>query len=179
MLFRDYIPSRGLHISTAHPTITPETKASLFFGMYEPDEVLLVKKFARTDLDVVDVGSSLGVIASHIGRRLDHGRRLVCVEANVNLLDRLGYNLHHNAPSCNFTVLHAAIHYEATKPLAFKPGVTNIDGTVQLSTLEVQEAHVPPLTLDTLVSDLSISRYLLICDIEGSEAGIILDDRSL
>lgn len=179
-LFKDLVPNRGLRFATDHPSITPEIKASLALGLYEREEVRLVRNHARTDLDVLDLGSSLGVIASHIGRRMESGRRLVCIEANTQLLHHLRLNVLHNAPCCDLTVLHAAIHYEATESdLFFRPGKTNVEGSIQDAASAAEDHSVSPLTLEKLVSDLSVKGYLLICDVEGAEVGMILEDPAL
>lgn len=179
-LFGDLIPSRGLRIATNHPLITPEIKASLFLGLYEREEVRLVKQFARTDLDVVDLGSSIGVVACHVGRGLDKGQRLICVEANDTLLEPLRRNILRNAPACNFTVVHAAINYEGTSSLSFTPGATIVQGVVQQDHAGRTSRYcVSPLTLDRIINDFDLKSYLLVSDIEGSEAGMILDDPSL
>lgn len=85
----DETPSRGLRVMTAEPIVMPATKASLFWGLYESAEVRFVKEHLRPDLDVIEAGSSIGVVSSHVAKRLRPGRKLICVEADHRLLGTL------------------------------------------------------------------------------------------
>src|ERR1700730_12780210 len=64
LVFRDRIPSRGSLIHTKDKAVVPSVKAALFWGLYESAEVRFVKEFLRSDLDVIELGSSLGVVTS-------------------------------------------------------------------------------------------------------------------
>jgi len=110
-LFRDQIPCEGCVIDTSDEVIAPRVKAKLFLRGYEHDEIRFVKRHLRRDLDVIELGSSLGVVAAHIARKLDPGRRLVCVEANPALLKSIWTNVHQNAPHARLDVVSGAVEY--------------------------------------------------------------------
>src|SRR5690349_5654721 len=62
-MHRDRIPFGRLTIDTAHGVISARTKARIFFGIYESAEVRCIRTRLRNDLDVVELGSSIGVLS--------------------------------------------------------------------------------------------------------------------
>ena len=128
-MLHDRITSAGCDVDTSHAAISPSIKASLFWGLYESAEIRLVQRYLRPDLDVVELGSSLGVVACHIRRILSPDRRLVCVEADSSLLPILTSTLQRNACAGNLTIVAGAIDYRARGSAgALRPGSTSIEG---------------------------------------------------
>jgi hypothetical protein len=115
----DEIPNMGCVIETGSPLVVPRVKAKLFLRGYEPVEINFVKKYLHPDRDVIDLGSSLGVVASHVGRKLHAGRRVICVEANPQLLDIIRQNVTRNAPHVRVETVSGAVDYPPDRrPLA-------------------------------------------------------------
>src|SRR3569623_1218634 len=127
MLFSDRIPCRGVRVDT-RANVTDEVKAKLFWGIYESSEIRFIQQYLRPDLDVVELSSSLGVVASHIAQRIA-GRRLICVEANPSLKETIQANLRANAGAVDCRVVEAAIDYDATGAgvTGFVKGRNNLD----------------------------------------------------
>ena len=69
----------------------------IFWGFYESAELRLIRKHLPATLDVVELGGSLGVVAAHIGQRLEPGRQLISVEANPALIEALRTNITRSA----------------------------------------------------------------------------------
>lgn len=178
LLFRDRIWSRGCVIDTRHPFVTPAIKASLLWGLYESTEVRFVRRYLRSDLDVVELGSSIGVIASQIASRLDRSRLLVCVEANPWLLDQIRVNVDRNAPGARVAIVHGALDYSCDERpwVEIALGERNIDSRVRRPEPGESFAKAPTLTLGRILADQGIREYALVCDIEGAEAGIVERD---
>ena len=175
-VYRNRIPSRGCLIDTGG-TMSPIVNAYLFWGLYESAEIRFVQQYLRRDLDVLELGSSLGVVACHIARRLDQGRRLVCVEANGELLSLIKTNLDRNVSGTTPTILHGAIDYSVpvgtAVPLAL--GDTNLTSvTAHNSEMLETTATAPAITLGAVLRQHSIDDYALVADIEGAEAGMLL-----
>jgi FkbM family methyltransferase len=177
-IFQDRIPSHGFRIHTASAAVQPWVKASLFWGMYESAEMRFINKYLRPDLDTVELGASLGVITSEISRKLNHSRRIVCVEANPSLIETLQKNINENCVDRNVRVVHAAIYDSGTKEgfvkLAF--GDDNTDSRITETFLK-NSVSVPAMTLNTVLETQGISDdFTLVSDVEGAEAAFIEND---
>lgn len=175
-LFQDRIPSGPCKILTRYALLTPREKASIFWGLYERAELSFCRSFLSRDLDIVELGSSIGVVSSHLGTL--SARRLVCVEANPDLAAVAKSNIALNCPGRPFTVLNRAIDYHPSKrPLVgFAGGGDTISGhIVEPEALDARYL-VETTTLSRLLSDTGIEEYVLVADIEGAEAAIVLND---
>ncbi len=176
--FRDRIPSNGMIFETDDPIVGAETKAYLFWRLYERAELRFVRQLMRTDLDVVELGSSLGVLACAIRRKLPPERRLICVEADPRLLAPLQANLRRNSDR-PATVVHAAIDHSGAEHVMIAFGHVTTEGAV-VETLEGRiGASVPACRLDVLLSNQGVQGdFVLVCDIEGAEAGLIAHEQA-
>lgn len=175
-LTKDMIPCRGIRISTASPIISPRTKAAMFWGLYENRELRCLKRHLRPDLDVVDLGASIGVSGAHAARRLRPGIRYVAVEANPALHDLLARNL---VSHSNSVILARALD---ASPGAGDTVTLALGPTTDASRIEQNPAGydgavaVRRQTLSDLLRQEGLSRFQLLCDIEGSEASLFLND---
>ena len=95
--YGDVIPFHGIPIDVSQSGIPAANKAALWWGMYESAEHRFIKAFLLPNLPVIELGSSIGAISSAIAGQLDHGQRLICVEANPFLIPQLRKNLDRNA----------------------------------------------------------------------------------
>lgn len=180
-VFHDRIPNRGLTFDTSSGEIHPRVKAMLLFGLYERAEIEFIGRHLRGDLDVVELGSSLGVTGAHVLRKLEPGRRLVTVEANPALLAVVEGTLADHAGGRTWTLEHAAVAYEDAEVVSLA-----VHAATQRSRVGATSGHrgpapnrvveVPAVTLSQLLECHGIERFALVCDIEGAEAGIIEHD---
>jgi FkbM family methyltransferase len=177
-LYGDRIPLNGLRIHTGSPVVAARTKAEIYWGIYESAEIRFLSRFLRTDLDVIELGASLGVVSSHAARALEPGRRLLCVEANPHLIPLIEENLRANAPQREFRVVQRAIDYDAGRDaVRLALGVTTAASHVSSGQgTGGQEIVVPTATLSELLRESGFERYTLISDIEGAETGVFFDD---
>lgn len=177
VVFRDRIPSRGAVIHTSDSAVVPAVKAALFWGIYESAEVKFVRDYLRKDLDVVELGSSLGVVTSQILQDLEPHCRVVCVEANPRLLQTLQKNIEQNGKGRQATVVHGAIADGAVSgdSVSLSMGEDNTVSRIGGSADSSQESiSVPAFTLATILAEQQIEgEFALISDIEGAEAGFI------
>jgi FkbM family methyltransferase len=180
-LSRDRIRVRGLGVDTSDPAIAPSVKASLFWGFYESAESRFVRRYLLTDCDAIELGSSLGIVSCHMRRRLITDRRLVCVEANLQLLPVLEMTLRLNRCDENVTIIGGAIDYAAGDHASvwFSPGASNVQGRVAPAAEEGTQT-VPALTLTGVIDRAGIDGdFTLVCDIEGAEAQMIAHEREM
>jgi FkbM family methyltransferase len=172
--YHDEIPDRrGCTIRTPAP-VAPYVKALLFWGLYESGEVRFVRQYLRRDLDVVELGASIGVVGSHVARGLEPGRRLICLEANPRLVPLLEKNVRLNAPGVALAVVNAAISYAGEPVVELTLGESNLAGAVGRQGTE--RVRVPATTLSSIVRDHQLREYCLVSDIEGAEGGLIRHD---
>lgn len=170
-LLSDEIPSGGVRVITVDPNVMPATKASLFWGFYESAEVRFVKAHLHPDLDVIEAGSSIGVVSSHIARVLRPGRKLICVEADHRLLSALKTNLGRNASHLATRVVHGALLSAGDQNPAFLlHGERTTDGQVVRTGTGTR---IPAIHLRDLRKEHAIDSYTLVCDIEGAEGSLI------
>jgi FkbM family methyltransferase len=178
-IFRDLIPSHGSVIHTHNQAILPTVKAALFWGLYESAEVRFVREYLRKDLDVVELGSSLGVVTSQILQKLEPGRRVVCVEASPHLLETLRKNIAENGKGREASVVHGAIAEmpKSGKSVSLSIGEDNTVSRVSDSGGSNDGVLVPAFTLsDILQQEYIEGDFALVSDIEGAEAGFIESD---
>ena len=181
--FHERIPSGGLRFDTSSPRIRNQEKAAIFWRLYEGAELRFVRTCLRTDVNVVELGCSIGVTSSNIRSRLGQDHRLLCVEADRTLLDVTLRNLELNGLIANVQAVHGAIDYDhESLEVPFSVAAVNFGGKVadRLAANESSEDDavelVPRFTLSDLLWQYNVKEYLLVADIEGSEAGILLAD---
>lgn len=172
-VFRHRIPHRGARIQVPH-SVDPRVCAALFWGTYESAEIRYVRQFLEGDLDTVELGSSLGGVSCEVARKLQPGRRLVCVEANADLLPLLRDNVRANAPGSQVKVLHGAIDYGGSGSVQFAIGDSSLSSRVGAGRVV---RDVPAFTLAQVLRQEGVAEYALVCDIEGAEAASFSQDR--
>lgn len=168
------IPCGECTIDTRFDAVAPHTRAEMLWGMYESAERRLVCGHLRAGLDVVELGASLGVVSSHLARRLGPGRKLVCVEANPRLTRAIETNVRRNAPGARFEVVAAAVAYGADH-VQIELGEDTTMGRVA-SGGPGGGVRVPAITLSRLLAERAVGDYALVMDIEGAEAAILAED---
>lgn len=173
--YHDRIPNRGLVFNTEGPYVANDVKALIYWGLYESAEVRYIFRYLAPNLDVVELGCSLGVVSSFIANRLESGRRLVCVEANPNLIPNLESNLRANAPQSAINVVHAAVCYtpDADARTTLLLGDDNLGSRLAD---DGQGVSVPAVTLASILDTYQIGDYTLVADIEGAEAALLTND---
>lgn len=179
-VFRGRVPSLrfpGWRLALDAPGVTPRTAAEIFWGVYESAELRFVQHHLRPDLDVVEVGSSIGAVSSAIARRQQPNRRLVCVEANPQLLDLLRRNIAANAPGHRVDIVQRAISYDGPM-VRFGLGASNVSGRLESAQPGTEPMEVPATTLSEILREHGLKRYALVADIEGGEAAIIEKDEA-
>jgi FkbM family methyltransferase len=170
---RNRIPSRGFLFDVNSPLISDKTKAALWWGRFETADCRLVEEHWRSDLDTLQLGGGIGVVASQMARRLGTDRLIVCVEANPLLMKLLESNLNRNAPHVRRVFHNAAIDYSGSKQLEFTSSreflYTSVTKKDAGPVCRVRTTKLSEL----LTHDLS-GAFQLQMDIEGAEAGVFL-----
>lgn len=177
-LYKNQIPSRGMVFDTSSSYIAPTTTAALFWKTYESAEIRFIQEYLPEELDVLELGSSIGVLSCFIRKRLCKEARLICVEAHPDLTQHIPLNLKLNELLHNVYILNKAIDYEQANSVYFSPGESCTTGKVTGTKLRPPGSiSVRRVTLSSLISAFQIDNYVLVADIEGHEIQIIRRDK--
>ena len=159
-------------VDTSDRQISGYLKCMIFWKMYEKAEARSIIKYLTDAHDVVELGSSIGVVGCLAGK-LKGDRRLLCVEVNQELIPLIERNMELNRVS-NYRIRNVAIG-SGDESIWFTPGKHSTHGQVGAQVSE-DSIKIESMALSALLAQESIGEFVLICDIEGSEIDIILDD---
>lgn len=126
-------------------------------------------------LDVVELGSSIGVVASHIAHKLAPSRRFISIEADPRLLGQIELNVTRNAPLTELAIVHGAVDYssDGRSSVDFIVGARNVDSRVSHASNDHVHLRVPTVTFSGILDQYKVGYYALVSDIEGAEAGLL------
>ena len=126
---------------------------------------------------MIEFGSSLGVISCLARKIVQPDRKLICLEANPSLARQTELNLKTNGFT-NYHVLNRAIDYQPLPEsvVHFTFGASNTTGKVSTAAEQGAGLLVSKTTLGALRAEFKVEEFALICDIEGSEAGLLKYD---
>jgi len=175
LIFKRKIPSNGFSVDVSNPYVSPANVARIFWGIYEKPEIRFVRRFLKPDLDVVELGSSLGVVSLNILRVQKSERKLICVEANPHLVKTIEKNIAFNFPRKKVQILNRAISYSGMSEVHFEVDEGNLGSRVAGSA-SAHSVSIATTTLLNILNDNNIQECALVADIEGAEAGIIMND---
>jgi FkbM family methyltransferase len=163
------IKRHGCIFTIKSKLVRPEIIASIFFNIYESTEIRFIKKYLRSDLPIIELGTSIGIISSIV--RFKNSNSLFCIEANRDLIPIIESNFRLNKID-DFRIMNVAIGYLNNGKLFFVPGRNNTSG--RLSDKETDGSiEVKMWTFESIIRECNIGQYILICDIEGAEAQIL------
>lgn len=175
--FAHRIPHYRFRIPTHGPGVSRETAAELFFRLYERAEIDLVRRFLPSELDVIELGSSLGVNTCHIAGRLHKHRRVIALEADPRLAEHTAKTLTMNALEKKVTVVSAALDYEGRAYASLDLRESSLNATTLThGGSRTSQVNVPTVTLSELIQRYGIREYCLVADIEGAEIPLFLKD---
>lgn len=166
----------GVPLGTARVAVPPDdphAAAALYWGVYESAERRFIAQYLPSSLDVVELGSHFGAVAATVAERLAPGRRLQCVEANPALVPWLERTLQPYRQTHRIDVVCGAVtdaeHDEVRVVPARSPqGISVVaDGG---------GVRTPAVRLRDLAVVTSGHPWALVCDIEGAEAAMLIDE---
>ncbi len=181
-IYGNRIPINGIRIFSNSSRITDQTKASIFWRIYERAEIGFVKRYLHGNIDVIELGSSIGVVSCHILRKLGTNCKFIAVEADKELSEILENNISFNSLTKNYKIIQKAIYYNDSQHMIAKYaiGQDNTSGSIAVQ-YEMENScidYVQIISLSNLIAENCINEYVLICDIEGAEAGLLMNDKS-
>jgi FkbM family methyltransferase len=163
------IAIRDVRYKVDHPAISRRLKGEMALGYYEGHELALIKQFLPTDLPIIELGGSLGVVACLTNRYLSDPTKHWVIEANPTLIPLLERNRALNR--CEFHVLPVALGYDREVLFYLAPDHRTSRAGDQLSASE--EVTVPARTLASIAAQAGFGLFGLVCDIEGGEFDLL------
>lgn len=158
-------PYGSIDLSGQHPFI----QSLIFWNIYERKEIAAIKKYFDKKLDVIELGSSIGLVSLSIGKLLNGcNNKFISVEANPLLIANLNNSAKINKYNIQF--INAAICYTDEK-VHFGIDDRNLGSKIDENG-GGQSVIVNSTTLGKLFHENMIGKYALICDIEGAESHI-------
>jgi len=144
-------------------------------GTYEDAEAALIARHFKPGATVIELGASLGIISAVIGRT--NPARLLCVEAMPELAAAVRGMLARNCPQVPHEVIACAIA-SADGMISFASGGDDtFTGRVAESATAPGIVQVPARRLSTILAEAKVTGpFHLVCDIEGMEVPLFLDD---
>lgn len=153
-------------------------------GQYEHDERKILHRDFRPDHTLIEVGSNIGVVSrlAYETKLLPAGK-MICVEANPASLSCLEINMGRSgmaAPGRSFEIVLAAMgmpRYEGEMADFLQCNtLCSALNSVAADRKQSQTIQVPVRSLSSLVGEHAPDGYSLICDAEGAEIPLLLDD---
>lgn len=175
-----FLRTGGYRFFVESELVTSEICASLYFGLYERSEVSLIRRFLPRGVDVVELGSSLGVVTVNAIGATGGRARIVAVEANPALVQLIETNVKENFPTRDVTVVSRAVDYNDNDTTAFSVSRDNLGSRVSdVVTGGNTLVRVECVTLAELLAQYNIESFSLVSDIEGAEAGLFLREKDV
>lgn len=153
----------------------PDTsmKLELLTGRYELPERNAACRYIRKEWPVVELGGCIGVVSCIANKLLENPRAHVVLEANPLVIPHLESN--RDANSCSFKIINRALAYDSST-VTFNP-LLDFWG----NSLDNGAGHEPPVTvpatqLRQILQEEQFEKYALICDIEGQEYELVMQE---
>lgn len=180
-VFNGKIPNlryRFFRFDLTEADVEKRLAASIFFGFYESAEIRLVEKYFHGELDVIEFGASCGVVSSHIVSKFrDASKRLISVEANKALFESWKANTsHHNQTGAVNSFLNNAVYYQS-ESVNFMVSRNTTESKIGVEISPLNQPAIKSITLGAIVQKYALDQFFLICDIEGAELQIFLNER--
>ena len=178
-IYSGYIPNNGNKIYSNYDVISNKTKAEIFFNIYEGAEIKFIKKYFKRGYDVIEFGSSIGVVSCLIKSLMDIKNKLVCVEASPTLFKILNKNLEINQLQDNSNVVNYALTAKKnSKQIFFNPGMSNTTGNISQKQKSHNSIKIKSITINRILNDFNFDKHIMVMDIEGAEIEILLSNNT-
>jgi len=150
-------------------------KLVLLGGEYESFERRAVLQYVDPAQPVIELGGCIGVVACITNRMLNDARSHVVVEANPEVVPLLEESRLSNR--CEFEIVNAAITYG--QPFAtFSPSRDLWSNSISREDRGAT-VTVPATRLRDIVEGRNFNSFTLICDIEGYEYELVLNEADM
>jgi FkbM family methyltransferase len=154
--------------------ISPKIVSGIAFGLYEYSERYLIRKWLPHDVNVVELGGSIGIVSREILRCIKPERSLIVVEAIPKLAKLVKKNVGSIYPTTCWQPIQAAVAYGCAD-VPFVTGSEHIAGRIGR---DGKGMRLRATTLSSIVQDFQLTDFSLVMDIEGAEHEVVRHDLS-
>jgi FkbM family methyltransferase len=178
----DRLLTPGGQLFDLPPDLDDYNRCALFAGRYERLELKLLKRYFETDSTIIEIGANIGVVARYAFlNRLRDGGTYICVEPNPHSRAALHANMlraQTKRPWRKFDIVAAAVAAPARDGQKERFALRQNLGSALATTNTSEEGtvEVDVHSLSSLMRDLAPAGASLICDAEGGEIPMILED---
>jgi FkbM family methyltransferase len=152
--------------------------SGLLRNKYEREEADLIEQFLPPGTPVIELGGSLGIVSRLIRSKLTPGTPHLILEANPALIETCAANSK-AAPDDPVILVNAALFHGGPE-VRFETGGSVHANKVATGADTRKTIVVPAVTLEQLWQQLgSPVPYSLVCDIEGAEEELILQEAGM
>ena len=143
---------------------------------YEASEAQMVRKYLSLGKNVIELGGCYGIISALIRKQIGPDAKHIIVEADPSLAKICAVNANLENTNNGAEVVIAAVDYSGAKKITFAKGHNAHDGHVA-GTGE-PGFSVSTTTLAKQVKKLPENEYILVCDIEGAELELSVNEKA-
>src|SRR4051812_13789128 len=142
---------------------------------FDPEELAILSARIREGFTFIDIGANIGAYALYVAARAGPGARILAVEPQPKVFDRLAYNIQLN-PFGTVKAIACAIADKPGELTMFLDPKNSGESSVKIvASSETQMVRVPATTLLNLIRDEGFTHVDAIkLDVEGAE-DIILE----
>lgn len=150
--------------------------AKVRMGDYETPERKLIEQHLRSDVPVIELGGSLGVVTAFAAKRLNSDTVLISVEANPSILPYCRKNLDANRVGPG-EVLHRVVAYGSKTAQFYVSDNIHISRTDPFPGAKRIDVGVTSVT--EILGKIKSENFQLIMDIEGAEVDVIREEAGI
>lgn len=182
--FNNHITAPDGQLFDVPPTMAANECLAIFTGSYERDEIDILRKWFRPDHTIIDIGANIGVVSRYafLEKLADDGT-YICVEPNPLARHALEINMQRSASLCpkkNYMIIAAAVCEPDRngKNAAFVVRQNLASALVGQLPSDGNDTiiQVPTRSLGSLMKDHAPNGASMICDAEGAEIPLIVND---
>jgi FkbM family methyltransferase len=148
------------------------TRVNLITKRYEVQERKAVINYLPHNLPVIELGGSMGVVACITNKLLDNPTAHVVIEANPLVIPHLKKSRELNR--CQFEIVNKALAY-GQKFVTFQPAADFFGSSIMQNGSQAP-VTVEAVQLSDLIREHGFSSFSLVCDIEGLEYDLVLNE---
>jgi len=177
-IFSDNIPCvryRGYRFVLRHHPDKAQISAWIFWGFYESAEIRLTETYFKGDYDVIELGTSSGILASHVLTKLKN-KRYYGIEANATLKETWNANVSKFNRNGNAVGLMNIVVGKEDAMIDFAMETNSTESNIFTHGARAKSIQIKSARLSTIIHDLGIGEYTLFSDIEGAEIFFIFHD---
>ena len=157
--------------ATMRLDLRDDVQRSIFFGLYEREELALLRKYIRPGDVVVDVGANVGFHTCHLARQVGPRGHVYAFEPEPRNIERLTNNVGLNGFTDRVSIHPVALSHEDGSARFFRASDDHSGwGSLNRYGEHVDHIEVETRTVDSLIEREGLKEVALLkVDVEGAD----------